>query len=82
MAHLGLLRLGRHDEQLGGGMYDLDLADDSRGIGCDKESSEVVDDQLVPSFETFSSHPERHGSVHAPFGPKLVRTRSDNSDTA
>ena len=44
VADLVLLRLRRHDEELGGGVRHLELADDDRGVGSDEELVEMVDD--------------------------------------
>jgi hypothetical protein len=41
--YLGFLCLRGENEELGGGMYDLDLADDRRGVRGDEEFAEVVD---------------------------------------
>jgi hypothetical protein len=38
------LCLRGEDEELGCGMYDLDLADDRRGVRGDEEFAEVVDE--------------------------------------
>jgi hypothetical protein len=42
--HLGFLCLRGEDEELSCGMYDLDLADDRRGVRGDEEFAEVVDE--------------------------------------
>ena len=48
--HLCLLRLGGHDEELGGWMDDLDLANDRGGVGGDEEAAEMVDDEFVAAW--------------------------------
>lgn len=65
VAVLGLLGLGRADEQLGRRMDDLDLADDGRCVGGDEQAAEVVDDELVLSW--------RRGSRRSRRGPKEDR---------
>jgi hypothetical protein len=83
-AHLGLLRLGREDEELRGRVHDLDLADDRRGVARDEELAEVVDQQFVPpcAARASAAPPHTHAHARAPLGPKEVRTRSESSPTA
>jgi hypothetical protein len=42
--HLSFLRLRGENEELGCGMYDLDLTDDRRGVRGDEEFAEMVDE--------------------------------------
>ncbi len=81
-AYFRFLRLGCHDQKLSCRVDDFDFANNCRCIGCYKESSKVVDDQLVSPLKSSGSEGSIGKNVHTPLGPKLVRTRSDNSDTA
>lgn len=47
VAHLGLLLLRGHDEELGGGVDDVELAQDRGGVGGEDHLGQVVDDDLV-----------------------------------
>lgn len=47
--HLGLLGRAGHDQKLCSRVRNLDLSDDGRRIRRHKQSTEVVDDQLVPA---------------------------------
>lgn len=82
-AYLGLLCLRSHDEELCRRMHDLDLAYDRRGVRGNEKFAEVVYEQFVPSFgHGLIAHRSMRGVYSAPFGPKLVRTRSESSLTA
>lgn len=63
-------------------MNDLDLANDSSCIGCHEKPSQMVYQELVPAYGTMRRVYRINPLKDAPFGPKLVRTRSDNSETA
>lgn len=82
VAHLRLLRLRRHDQQLRRRVHDLDLADDGRRVGRDEQPAEVVHHELVASCNSVEYARDRTRSRNAPLGPKLVRTRSESSETA
>ena len=63
-------------------MNDFDFADDSGSIGCHEKSAQVVDDEFISTW-ALSAFPLEEGSEdHVPFGPKLVLTRFDSSETA
>jgi hypothetical protein len=47
VTHFGLLRRASHDEQLGGRVRDLDLADNGRRVRSHEQAAEMVDDELV-----------------------------------
>ncbi len=47
VAHLGLLLLGGHDEELGGRVDDVELAQDRGGVRGEDHLGQVVDDDLV-----------------------------------
>lgn len=47
---LGLLLLTGHDDQLGGGMDDIELVEDGGGVGGEDHFLEVVDDDFVAAI--------------------------------
>lgn len=53
--YLSLLSLGSTDEELGGRVDDLDLANDGRGIVRNKQPGEVVDNKLVAAWSRRAS---------------------------
>ena len=63
---LCLLGLGGHDEELGGWMDDLDLANDRGGIGGDEEAAEMIDDEFVAAWRDVSAYSlaERYTTHH------------------
>lgn len=64
-------------------MYDFDFFDDGCSIGRDEQSTQVIDQEFITAFIAIQwDEGEKPPRYDAPFGPKLVRTRSDSSETA
>ena len=64
-------------------MHDFDLFDDGRRIGGDEQSTQVIDQEFITTFIAIQcDEGGQPPSSNEPFGPKLVRTRSDSSETA